>query len=119
MKQKPTSQCSCSVAKCEDLHVNTILASLLRMKKGPQHTIMVEGSHLMTRKNRHYRMAQLKEKIRRMGIPYTLYFYERGPGLVCYWDFRNEDKRAAKEFFDRNAELGIYPDCSGMKKIPM
>jgi hypothetical protein len=117
MKQKPTSHCSCEVAYCADLHVNTILASLLRMKKGPQHTIMVEGSHTMTGKHRTYRMFQLKEKVRRMRLPYNLYFYHRGPGLVCYWDFRDPAKQAQKEWFDRNAEQGVYPDVSGMKQV--
>jgi hypothetical protein len=87
------------------------------MKKGPGHTIMVEGSHELSKQNRHYRISQIKEKVRRMGLPYTLYFYERGPGIVCYWDFRDIDKQEAKDWFDRNAAQGVYPEVHGLEMV--
>jgi hypothetical protein len=117
MRQQPTSICSCEVAYCASLHVNDILYSLLRMKKGPQHVIMVEGSHTMNRKERVYRTSQLKEKVRNMELPYVLRFYKYGPALVCWWEFTDETKRPLKEWFDRQAEEGNYPDVSGMKMI--
>ena len=117
MKQPADQQCSCEIAYCKDLHVNNILESLLKMKKGPQHTIMVQDSHELTCSNRNYRMFQLREKVRRMQLPYTLRFYERGPGLVCYWLFSDESKRSAKEWFDKNALEGRYPDCSGQRML--
>ena len=118
MTNKPTNLYTCEVAYCASMHVNDILYSLLRKRKGPEHTIVVDGSIGMNRKQRTYRMYQLKEKVRRLKLPYVLRFYERGPAIVCYWLFDDETKRLLKEWYDRQEKEGIYPDVSSMGMVP-
>ena len=92
------------------MEVNHILYSLLRMKKGPEHVILINNSHLLSAREKRSLSKKLIAKITRLNIGYILFFYMRGPALVCYWDFKDYSKIDLKKWFDENAKHGIYPE---------
>lgn len=112
MKRKPTSDISCSaeLIHCDDFSTKTILNTLIRAPKGPEHVLVIDGSHDWTRAERNRVKASVRSRLDKEEVAYELYFYSNGPCVVCYWKFVHEHKKKLKKWFDTNAELGLYPE---------
>jgi len=111
MNGTANSNSSVTLVRPEQLKPQFILEELLPCKKGPEHIIFVAGSTSLNSTQAFNARKFIKERIKRMGIPYKLHFYlcKYGKaGLICYW-YPDPELYEYKEIFDRNADLGIYP----------
>jgi len=117
---KPVRQ---TMSPLEEAYSQVIFAELLRFPKGEQFPFFISGSRAMSRPEARKLRVNLQNRFKHARIPYKIYFYNGGPGLVG-WMFYTEEgctpeevklMRVRKAVFDKNAEMGIYPKVKGYR----
>lgn len=106
-----------TLVKAPHLHrVASILHALLRAPKGREHIFYVDGSEQLTVRHTNKRKEKLRSTCRAMKIPYVLHFFHQHAGLCGFWTFDDDLLIEAKNWFDMNAEQGVYPVVNQWRK---
>jgi len=90
------------------LQAGPILWALIRAPKGPHEILYIDGWEVLSMQQRAQRLRHLKKLKRTLKLPYTLHWR----GWLCWWRFDNPEWQTERDWFDRNAEEGHYPEIA-------
>ena len=96
------------LVKSSSLGYSDILESLLMVPKGKDKIFFVDNSQELPTVACNKKRIAIQQMVKRMALPYGIYFFVGHSGLCGFWKDLGGDT-SSKEWFDSNAEQGVYP----------